>query len=315
MVAYLIKRIMISLLALFGLSLLAAMLVRLVPGDPVTTLLGMQYTEAQAQALRMRLGLDQSVLTQYMHWLLAMVQGDLGRSLISDAPVREELAAALPITLQLMAMAMLFALVTGLPLGIYAATHRRRLPDDLAVAIGLLGLSIPAFWLAGMMIFVFDVQLGWTQSTRPWTPPWVDLSVNLRRMILPTVALGLAVMAVIMRMSRTAMLETLGEDYVRTARAKGMAPWRVILSHALRNALIPIVTITGIQAGYLIGGSVIIEEVFNLNGIGRLMLRAVSQRDYPVIQACIVVIGGGFLLINLMVDLLYAWVDPRIRHG
>jgi len=313
--AYLTRRLAISLLALVALSLLAALLVRLVPGDPVTAMLGMQYTETQGARLREQLGLDRSWLSQYAHWMGRLLQGDLDRSLISDIPIHRELAAALPVTLQLLVMSMAFALLFGPPLGMLAAMHQKRWPDGAATLAGLIGLSLPGFWLAGMLILFFDVYLGWTQSSSPWVAPWEDPLGNLQRMILPAIALGLAVAAVLMRMTRTAMVETLGEDYMRTARAKGLGPWRVTVKHALRNAWIPILTITGIQAGYLLGGSVVIEEVFNLNGLGRLMLRAVSQRDYPVVQACIVIIGGGFLLINLLVDLLYALMDPRIRQG
>lgn len=311
MLTYTLRRIAISLLVLLGLSILVFFIARLVPGDTVTAMLGLNYTEADAQRLREQYGLDRPLPVQYLLWLSNIVRGDLGTS-ISGTPVASEIANALPVTLELMVIALLFALLLGIPAGVFAAVGRNSTADYLATFGGLVGLSIPGFWLGAMLILVFALWLGWLPSGT-FVPLTVDPVANLKHMILPGIALGLAVAAVVMRMTRTSMLTVLDQDYIRTAHAKGVARPRVFFKHALKNALVPVLTIMGIQAGYLLGGSVVIEEVFSLSGVGRLVLRAIGDRDYPLLQGVILLIGTGFLVINLVVDLLYGLIDPRMR--
>ncbi len=311
MLGYLLRRLAVSLLVLLALSLLAFFLVRLVPGDTVTALLGTQYNVEDAAALRERYGLDKPLIVQYALWLGRMAQLDLGQS-VSGRSVAGELADALPVTAQLMIMSLGLAVLIGIPLGLAAAMRHNRPTDYLAGFFGLIGLSVPGFWLGTLLILLFALVLGWLPSGR-FVPLTEDPMANLRHMILPALALGAAVTAVIMRMTRMSMLDVTRQDYIRTARAKGAPPRRVVFGHVLRNGLIPVLTIVGIQAGYLLGGSVVIEEVFSLNGVGRLVLRAIRSRDYQLLQAAILLIGSAFIFINFAVDLTYALVDPRVR--
>ena len=307
------NRILIALPVLFGISIISFFIIRLVPGDTVTAMLGTQYSEAQAEALRVRYGLDRPLTTQYVLWLGNVLRGDWGESAFTGQPVRTALLERLPVTAQLVAFSVTLALLIALPLGIIAALQRGRISDMIVTAIGLLGISVPGFWLGTLVILWLSLGLGWLPSGGfiRWT---VDPVANIRHMLLPSLALGGAVAAVIMRMTRSAMLDVLHQDYVRLARAKGM-PRRIwVLKHAFRNALIPIVTITGIQIGYLLGGSVVIEQIFSLPGLGRLLLTGIQNRDYPVVMGCVLVIAIVFALVNAVVDILYTFVDPRIKY-
>lgn len=314
MLAFLIKKLYVSLLTLLGVSVIAFFLMRVVPGDTITAQLGLRYTESEAQQLREKYGLDDPVVVQYGRWLGDTVRGDLGPSTYARQPVAQTIAEHLPVTLELTAIALVLALVVGIPLGIIAAVHRGGVWDYLCGSFGVLGVSIPNFWLATMLILLFSLTLRWLPSGR-FVPITEDPLANLQHMIMPGIALGAAVAAVVMRMTRSSMLEVLGQDYVRTAKAKGLAPWRVIAKHALRNAMIPILTIIGIQAGYLLGGSVIIEMVFSLPGIGWLAYQSATDRDYFLLQGVILLIAAGFITINLVVDLAYGVLDPRMRGG
>ncbi len=313
MAAYLLRRLGSSLVVLLGLSLLAFALVRLAPGDTVTAMLGVHHNPSDAEALRERYGLDKPLPVQYGIWLSRVARGDFGRS-ISGRAVVAELGDALPVTLELMLLSLGFAVAVGLPLGVLAALRRNRPADLVATFAGLVGISIPGFWLGTLLILLFALMLRWLPAGQ-FVDADVDLAANLRHMVLPGLALGTAVAAVIMRMTRASMLEVIRQDYVRTAQAKGLPRRSVVFKHALRNAVIPVLTVVGIQAGYLLGGSVVIEEVFSLNGVGRLALRAIGNRDYPLLQTVILMIGTAFVLINLTVDLVVAWVDPRIKRG
>ncbi len=310
---YTLKRLLIALPVLAGISVISFFIVRLVPGDTVTAMLGAHYSEAEATALREKYGLDRPLPVQYVVWIGNVVRGDWGRSAFTGQPVSVAIAERLPVTVQLVAMSILFALLVALPLGVYAALRRGGPGDFVVTGLGLLGVSIPGFWLGTLFILWFSLYAGWFPSGGyiMWS---VDPWENMRHMILPALALGGAVAAVIMRMTRSAMLEVLHEDYITLARAKGL-PRRVwIFKHALRNALIPVVTVTGIQAGYLLGGSVVIEQIFSLPGIGMLSLQAINNRDYALLQGTVLFVGVCFVLINLVVDLLYAWLDPRIKY-
>jgi peptide/nickel transport system permease protein len=299
---------------LLGVSLVAFALVRLVPGDPVTALLGPGYNEEQATVLRQKYALDRPVPVQYFAWLGRVVQGDFGESFFTGEPVLRSIISRLPVTLELTVIGILFAIVVGVPLGIVSAIRPGRFVDHAARVVGLLGISVPGFWLGTVLILLMSLRLGWLPSGR-FVPLWEDPAENLRRMILPGLALGTAVAAVVMRTARSAMLEVVGQEYVRTARAKGLSNRLVLLRHALRNALVPVVTVIGLQAGYLLGGSVVIEQVFSLPGIGRLALQAITTRDYLLLQGTILFVALAFVLMNLLVDLLYARLDPRIGYG
>jgi peptide/nickel transport system permease protein len=310
MVSFLLRRAGVSLLVLVGLSLLAFGLVRLVEGDTVTALLGMNYTEQRAEALRAELGLDKPIVVQYGIWIARVLQGDLGET-AAGVPVTRILGEALPVTLQLAGMALVFALMTGMPLGMLAAARPGKASDNVVSVVSLIGLSVPGFWLGTLLILVLAVWAGVLPTGR-YVPISAGLGANLRHMLLPTVALGLAVAAVITRMTRSSMLEVMNQDYVRTARAKGLRPRTVMWKHVARNGVIPVLTIAGLQFGYLLGGSIVIENVFALRGIGAVVLEALGDREYPVIQAVLLLIGSVFVAVNLAVDVLTAWADPRL---
>lgn len=313
MLGYALRRLAVFVPMLFGVSIVAFALVRLVPGDTVTAMLGARYNEKDAQALRQEYGLDKSEPHQYAVWLGKVVRGDLGKSRFTGTPVTEAIGERLPVTLELAALALLIALVIGIPLGTLSAMYRRGPADYAANVGGLVGISVPGFWLGTMLVLVFALGLGWLPSGG-FTPLSQGVGQNLRHMILPALALGGAVSGVVLRMTRSSMLEVLGRDHVRVARAKGL-PWRtVVVKHALRNAFIPVLTVIGIQAGYLLGGSVVIEQVFSLPGVGRLAFQALGNRDYPLFQATVLFIATAFITINLAVDLLYARLDPRLRR-
>ncbi len=313
MLNYTLKRVLIAVPVLIGVSVISFFIVRLVPGDTVTAMLGAHYSEAEAEALRVKYGLDRPLFAQYAYWLGNVVRGDFGQSAFTGRPVLEAIAERLPVTLQLVAISIGLAILFAVPLGVAAAVKRGGPVDALATFVGLFGISVPGFWLGVLMILLLSLTLGWLPSGGyvSWSR---DPIANLRHMILPGLALGAAVAAVIMRMTRSAMLEVLNEEYIQMARAKGAPRFVVIVKHALRNALIPVVTVIGIQAGYLLGGSVVIEQIFSLPGIGLLALQAINNRDYALLQGTVLFVAVCFVLINLLVDVLYAWLDPRIKY-
>ncbi|MEX0654787.1 MAG: ABC transporter permease [Phycisphaeraceae bacterium] len=314
MLAFALRKFAFSLVTLFGVAVVLFVLVRVVPGDPADAILGQFPTESERQRIRELYRLDQPLPLQFTVWFTRAVQGDLGYSSYNHEPVTASIADALPVTLQLALMSLAFAVLVGIPLGIFAAIRQGRFLDYLCSSFGVLGVSIPNFWLGTMLILLFAFYLRIMPSAG--VPQFSDDPLgNLHAMLMPTLALGTAVAAVIMRMTRSSLLEVLGQDYVRTARAKGLAPRRVVTRHALRNALIPILTITGIQTGYLLGGSVVIEQVFGLQGVGSLVFNAATTRDYFLLQAVVLLIAALFITINLAVDLLYGLVDPRMRKA
>jgi peptide/nickel transport system permease protein len=304
--SYLLKRLLVLLPVLLGISVLSFSLVHLVPGDPVTALLGTQYTEAQAEALRQEYGLDRSLPEQYLTWLGQVVRGDLGESTYTRQPVTAAMGERLPVTATLVGMSLGIGLLIAIPLGTIGAVYRGKTPDHIAGTVGMLGLSIPNFWLGTLLILGFSLHLRWFPS---------GSDTSLHGLLLPALALGGAVSAVILRTTRSAMLEVMDEDYMLMARAKGVSSLRRIVVHGLKNAMVPILTVIGIQAGYLLGGSVVIESVFNLPGLGSLTLEAISSRDYALLQGCVLFIATSFALINLIVDLTYAALNPKIRFG
>jgi peptide/nickel transport system permease protein len=285
---------------------------RLIPGDPATVLLGVEATEEQRAAFRQRLGLDAPVHVQYLRYLGRLAHGDLGRSISYREEVAVLIGRTLPATLELAAAALGLAMLVAVPLGVLAAVFRGGWLDWLSTLLAVTGAAVPGFWLGVMLILLFSVSLGWLPSTGRAGPPWT--ADGLRHLVLPAATLALALVASTTRLTRSAMLEVLGDDYVRTARAKGLAERWVLGRHALRNALIPVVTNIGLQAGALLGGALLIETVYGWPGLGRLGVDAMLRRDFPLIQGVVLGAVGAFALVNLAVDCVYAGLDPRIRY-
>ena len=313
MIRYIIKRILSIIPVLLGISVVVFLAVRLIPGDFTTVMLGTQYTEEAAAALRAQYGLDGPLITQYFIWLGGVLTGDFGYSYISNQPVGALLFSRLPVTLELTFLCLLLAVLFGIPMGYWAACKRNKAPDSAATVTGLLGISIPNFWLGTMFILLFSLKLKWFPSGG-FVPLGEGLLENLRCMALPAVALGLAVSAVVMRSSRSAMVEVTGQEYMKMAKAKGLSGTGLIFRHGIKNTMVNVLTILGLQTGSLLGGSVVIEQIFSLPGIGSLALQSINNRDYLVLQGTVLFISTMFVLINLIVDLLYCAVNPQIRY-
>jgi peptide/nickel transport system permease protein len=288
-------------------------LIHLTPGDPIDAMMAESVDATVKERLRRDLGLDRPLYVQYAAWMGRLLQGDLGRSIRNQEPVIENVSRRIRPSLQLAALAMLVSLVVALPLGVLSAARRNTPIDGAGTTFALFGICMPNFLLALLLIFLFGVRLRWLPISG-YVDPLEEPLAGLRSLALPAITLGLALAAVVTRTLRSSMLEALAEDYVRTARAKGLSERSVIVGHALKNALIPVVTVIGLQLGTLIGGAVITEYVFALPGVGRLVVDAVFARDYPLVQGVVLLIAVGFIASNLLVDLLYGWIDPRIRH-
>lgn len=311
---YIAKRLLSLLPVLFGVSVIVFFLIRLIPGSALQMYMGTQVeaTPAQMEELKRLFGEDKPVPVLYVEWLGRILQGDFGISLRTGRPVLQDILTRLPISLEITIYSLLLALLIGIPQGIAASLRRNPLVDMVSRVAGLLGLSLPQFWLAALMVMAFSGFRGWIPMGN-FVKFTVDPVRNLKMMFLPSLAIGIGLAAVIMRYTRNSMLEVLQADYIRTARAKGLKHRVVILRHALRNAILPVITVAGFNTGYLLGGAIVIEEVFALPGMGRLALYAIYQRDYPVIQGIVLMIATIFVLVNLVTDLIYASVDPRIR--
>ena len=315
MQAYVVRRLIALIPTLIFASLIVFVLMRLIPGDVIDMMLAQNdiATTQDRAAIEAALGLDQPMYVQYFRWIGGVLQGDLGRSLWLNTPVTQRLAETLPITFELGFLALIVALTVALPIGIYSAMRQDTAGDYITRSFSLIMLAVPGFWL-GTLVMVFpSVWWRWSPAL-VYTPFFEDPIANLSHMIVPAVLLGLSMSAVTMRMTRTMMLEVLRQDYIRTARAKGLSERMMIVRHALRNGLIPVVTLIGLQAPLLIGGAVILEQIFVVPGMGLMLLEAVFQRDYPIISGVFLIVGVGVLLINLLVDLSYGWLDPKVRH-
>ena len=297
---------------LLGMSVLVFLIIRLVPGDPVLAVLGLNATPDLVAQLREDLGLNDPIYVQYATWLGDLLQGDFGLDYRSNEPIGSLLLERLPVTLELTGMALLLAIVFAIPLGVLGAVRRGRVADKATQGISMVGISIPDFWLGIMLILVFSLWLGILPSSG-FVPFREDPVENIRHMILPSLALAAGLAGVLIRVTRAAMLDVLHEDYIRFTRAKGVSERAVVFKHALRNAAIPIVTVVGLQAGYLLGGAIVIEYVFALPGVGRLVLDSVLQRNYPLVQASVLMVGLMFVLTNVAADLLYAVLNPKLR--
>ncbi|TVQ28548.1 MAG: ABC transporter permease [Spirochaetaceae bacterium] len=304
---HLLRRIVASIPVLLGIVTVTFLVMHMLPGDPATAMLGFHVTEARANALREELGLNDPLPVQYVRYIGNALRLDLGRSMSKRRPVNELIAEQIPATVELAIAGMGCALLLGLVLGVVAATHRGRWLDTGAMAVSLLGVSMPSFWLGLILILVFSVQLRWV--------PILGVGGGLIRLILPAIALGFRSAAMIARLVRSSVLEVLRQDYVATARAKGLAERVVVYRHALRNALIPVVTVMGLQFGRLLAGSVVIENVFGREGVGTLLVQAIQVQDIPVVQGVVLVTGVAYVVVNLLVDLSYTLLDPRVRFS
>ena len=313
--AYLGRRLLALIPTLFFASLIVFISMRLIPGDVIDLMLAQNdiVTGQDRAKIEAALGLDQPVYIQYFRWIGDALTGDLGSSLWQNVPVTDQLLVSLPITFELGLLALIVALSVSIPIGVYSAMRQDTAGDYVARSFSLLMLAIPSFWL-GTLVMVFpSVWWRWAPELE-YIPFFDDPITNLKHMIIPAILLGLSMSAVTMRMTRTMMLEVMRQDYIRTARAKGVGEKLLVMRHALRNGLIPVITLIGLQAPLLIGGAVILEQIFVVPGMGLLLLEAVFQRDYPVVSGVFLVVGVGVLVINLLVDLSYGWLDPKVRH-
>jgi peptide/nickel transport system permease protein len=306
MFRFLLSRLLSTVTVVIGVVCLVFLLIHLVPGDPVDMMLGENAQMADRAALREALGLNQSIGVQLLNYFGNLLHGDLGISLHSRVPVSELLAQRIPATVELAIVSLLLACALAFPLGIVAALNKGEGWDRTAMGISMLGVSIPNFLLGPLLILIFSIYLGWLPVSGREGPA---------SMILPAITLGTALAAVLSRMIRSTLLEVLHEDFIRTARAKGDSRLQVVIYHALPNAMLPIITLLGLQLGVLLGGAVITETVFSWPGIGKLTIDSIMQRDYPVVQACVLLISLTYVVVNMLTDMLYAWIDPRIRVG
>jgi peptide/nickel transport system permease protein len=313
---YAARRALLIVPTMLGVSVVVFGLMRLIPGDVVDVMLGSDVVMSAAERaiLRDMFGVDRPLHVQYLRWLGGVVQGELGTSLRTAQPVSGMILQRVGITLELAALSVLLSAIVAIPLGVLAAIRRDGATDLAAHTVTLLGLSMPYFWVASLLLLVSSTYLRWSPSLI-WVSPLEQPLANLQQMVLPVLSLSAGLMAIVMRMARSSMLEVLGQDYIRTARAKGVREFGVLARHALRNASIPIVTVIGLQTGYLLGGAVVIEQIFGLPGIGLLILDGIYQRDYPVVQGAVLFVAAVFVVVNLAVDLAYAFLDPKIRYG
>lgn len=314
MAGYIAWRLVSAVPVILLVTLISFSIMSLVPGDPAAIIAGATATDAEIADLRVALGLDRPFLTRLVNWYGDLLSGDLGRSILLQRPVAEAIAERLPVTLALGAYALVLTLVFGVGLGVVAAVRQNTWVDQICMTVAVLGVSIPNLWLALLFVFLFAVTLGWF-PTGGYVPFGEDAVAALVALTLPAISLALMQVGLLARMTRSAMLEVLRQDFVRTARAKGLPGWFVVLRHALGNALIPLVTVMGIILSLMISGTVVIESVFSLPGMGRLIVNAIQRRDYPVIQGGLMLIAMALVLVNLVVDLLYAWLDPRVRYA
>ena len=311
---YIARRLIALVPTLLFVSVLIFSLQQLLPGDPALALAGEDHDPVAVAAIRAKYHLDRPLLVQYRIWLGNVLRGDFGESLRSRIPVSELLVSKLPVTIELAVCSMLVALLLGLPAGVISATRKGTPLDFTANLVALSGLSVPHFWLGIMLILLFAVRLGWLPASG-YAPPWEDPLRNLTTLLLPSIVLGTGVAGVMMRHTRSAMMQTLDADYVRTARAKSVPERLVVLKHALRNALIPIITLGAIEFGRLLSGAVLTEQIFNIPGFGKLLVDGVFNRDYAVVQAVVLVSAALYVLLNLLADVLYFVANPRMRGG
>jgi peptide/nickel transport system permease protein len=310
---YIFKRLAGLVPILFGISVLVFLILHLVPGDPVLVMLGTNATDESVRVLKEQLGLDQPLAAQYLHWMAQVLQGDFGHSVHTGNAILPQIISRFGVTLQLTLLASLIGWIVAIPIGMLSAVKSGSTTDIIGRIVALLGISVPNFAVGTLLLLVFSLYFGWfppIDFNNLWDNP-VD---SIKKLILPAITMGIVMAAGVMRMTRSTFLETLDKDFIRTARAKGTPEWRILFGHAFRNSAIPIVTIAGMQFGYLLGGSVVIEQLFSIPGLGQYILDGIHQRDYPVVQGGILFVAVIFVLINLTVDLVYSKIDPRIKY-
>lgn len=335
MLRFFLNRFLLLIPTFIGVTLLTFSMVRLIKGDPITAMLGERAVDPRwVEEAKARLGLDQPLIVQYGIYINQVVQGDLGNSIVTSKPVLSEFWDLFPATIELALSAMLFGVVFGIPLGIIAALRRGKVSDYLTMGTALTGQSLPIFWWGLLLILLFSITLGWTPvsgrlSFEFYVEPitgfllldcilsndWPAFYSAIHHLILPTLALGTIPLAIIARMTRSSMIEVMGEDYIRTAKAKGLNPKRIVLIHGLRNALIPVITVIGLQTGSLLAGAVLTETIFSWPGIGKWLIDSLDRRDYPVLQGAVLLVASFIMIVNFIIDILYGLINPRIRHG
>jgi peptide/nickel transport system permease protein len=318
MKTYILRRIIQAIFVLLIVTLIVFILVRLLPGDPILMIVSQsELTETSLEEiarLRHQYGLDRSLMIQYIDWLADIVRGDFGNSMVLREPVIKEISRRVPITLNLSIVSFIISLVIGVPAGVISAVRRGRWADTLVTILANLGITIPVFWLGIMMVYLFALYLGWL-PVYGYTSPLVDFTKSIRQMIMPVACLAIFPVASLTRQTRSSMLEVMQQDYIRTAWSKGLKERQVIIKHAIKNGLIPVVTLLGMSLSHIIGGSVLVETVFNIPGIGRMAVNAVFSQDYLMLQGFVFLIAAFILIVNLLVDISYGWLDPRIRYG
>lgn len=318
MTSYIIRRLIQAGFVLIIVSLLVFLVMRLLPGDPILIYLGQQevdtLTDEEIERVRGKFGLDEPLFIQYISWISDLLRGNLGISIHYDEDVGKLMAERFPATAQLGVVAFLFSSILGIVMGVLAAVRRQKMLDTVMTVLANLGITVPVFWLGILFIYFFGLELRWF-PLYGYTSPFDDFWLSIKKMVMPVICLAAFSMASTSRQARSSMLEVISQDYIRTARAKGLTERIVVMRHALKNGLIPIITLIGFHVRYIFGGQVIVEKVFNIPGIGRLLVDAVSGQDYAVVQSTILVISTGIILTNLIVDISYGWLDPRIRYG
>ena len=317
MASYLAKRLFLIIPTLLGVAAVVFVIMRVIPGDVTLLILGGDQTgridPQQLAAMRHQLGLDQPIAVQFGQWLWGVLRLDFGKSLWTGQPVIEEVLIRLPLSLEVAILATIVSVLLAIPLGMLAAVRQDTWVDYLIRVVSIGGQAIPSFWVGILVILFLVIYFGWGPPLE-YTPPWVNPWANFQQMVWPVVSVGYRYAAVTTRMTRSTLLEVLRDDYIRTAWAKGLRERAVVVRHALRNAMLPVITLIGTEFAFLIGGLVVTETVFTLNGVGRFVVDAVAHRDYPVVQALVFLIAFGFVVVNLIIDLTYAWLDPRIRY-
>lgn len=312
MIRYTIKRLLMLVPILLIMSVISFSIIHIVPGDPVETSLGIFAEPELVKAIRHELGLDKAFYLQYLDWLLGLLRGDFGQSIRSRESISKLLLLRFPVSLELITIAFIFSILVSIPLGILASLYPRTIVDYISMGIGILGVAMPHFWVGILLILLFGVH--WQIfPTSGYTPIWENLQENIRSMILPSFTLSLSMIAVTMRMTRASLLEVFEKDFIKFLRAKGLKEALVIYPHAIKNAFIPVITVIGLQFGYLLAGAIVIEEIFAIPGLGRLVLNAVVVRDYPVVQATTMILAGWFVIVNLITDLFYSYLNPQIQ--
>jgi peptide/nickel transport system permease protein len=318
MLNYIIRRLVMVVVVLFIVSILVFVAMRMLPGDPIRMLVTQseqqEFTEQQIEQLRHEFGLDRPLMVQYFSWVGGIFRGDLGQSILHRAPVAQEIVRRIPITLHLGLTAFLIGIIIGIPAGVVCAVRRGSWIDTAVTTLSNIGITVPVFWLGVMMIYLFGLYLHWL-PVQGYTSPFEDFGLNVRQMVMPVVCMALFPIAGTARQTRSSMLEVMRQDYIRTAWSKGLKERIIILRHALKNGLIPVVTLSGMQLSMVLGGVVITETVFNIPGMGRLAVTSVLNQDYPYVQGIILITATIVLLCNLLVDLAYGWLDPRIRFS